>query len=435
MNIRSFVLPVVGLFGVLNASAQTIQLDLRSALDRAPEANFSLLIANEDITSASEAVRSARSTLLPQLSLDASQGRSMVPPINTAANTRMFVDRFDAVIRANLSLYTAATWDNLKLSRINLNATRQQVEATAQGILQSIGVAYLNHWRSKRRLDVIKANLERDTALLNIARNQNDAGVATPLDVTRAEVRLATNELARLQQETLVLDSALNLKRILNFPMGATLELAPIAIPEARASFDYSPQILDLALNNRPDLKAVRSSVEARRVALGSSKRERLPSIGLTGQWGYGSESWSDDMEEQWSIGIGVSMPLFEGFRIDAATRQQAAALRQAELQLEDQLNAVEAEVRLAVADLDSRFRQITVARKQLALSEREFELARIRFEEGVADNSDVVTAQAALATAEDTLVEAEYQFLLSRFALARAIGDVRRAINSPILP
>ena len=61
-----------------------------------------------------------------------------------------------------------------------------------------------------------------------------------------------------------------------------------------------------------------------------------------------------------------------------------------------------------------------------MVLSEEELELARIRFIEGVADNRDVTDAQAALAAANDELVEAVYFYNLSRLELARSRGGVR---------
>jgi outer membrane protein TolC len=107
-----------------------------------------------------------------------------------------------------------------------------------------------------------------------------------------------------------------------------------------------------------------------------------------------------------------------------------ASALRQRELEVDDLSDRIEADYRLALQTVQSGARQVEVARRAVALNEREFELARIRFEEGVADNSDVVTAQAALADAEDARVEAEFQYLQARISLARIEGDVRSLVR-----
>jgi len=260
--------------------------------------------------------------------------------------------------------------------------------------------------------------------------DQQEAGVATALDVTRAEVRLATNELARLQQETLLLSSALQLKRVLNIGLGDEIIIRdePLGLEVVR--IEFSPARFAGILNQRADYRQAAAEVEREDLALRASRRERLPSLNLSGEWGYASESWTDDMKEQWAVSLGLSMPVFEGFRIDSQTRIAASALRQRELELKDLAGQIEADYRLALQSLQSGARQVEVARRAVSLNEREFELARIRFEEGVADNSDVVTAQAALAGAEDALVEAEFQYLQARISLARIEGDVRTILR-----
>ena len=86
----------------------------------------------------------------------------------------------------------------------------------------------------------------------------------------------------------------------------------------------------------------------------------------------------------------------------------------------------ISSEFLLARQDARSRYKQIDFVRKKVVWSEEELDLARKRFAEGVADNRDVTDAQAALAAANDELVEAVYFYNLSRLELARSRGGVR---------
>ena len=65
-----------------------------------------------------------------------------------------------------------------------------------------------------------------------------------------------------------------------------------------------------------------------------------------------------------------------------------------------------------------------------MELSEEELILARTRFTQGVADNREIIDAQAALADANDEMIETLYQYDLSRLSLARAKGDVRLLLS-----
>jgi outer membrane protein TolC len=93
----------------------------------------------------------------------------------------------------------------------------------------------------------------------------------------------------------------------------------------------------------------------------------------------------------------------------------------------------ISSELRLAVQDAGSRNAQIEVAEKSLRLAQEELRLAQQRYQQGVADNREVVEAQNRLAIAEDNLVEATFQYNLSRVELARAKGDVRAVLAEKV--
>jgi outer membrane protein TolC len=130
--------------------------------------------------------------------------------------------------------------------------------------------------------------------------------------------------------------------------------------------------------------------------------------------------------ENAWAAGLTLTLPVFDGLRISADQRQAGSRLRAQELRLRELELLIEAELRMAAQDAASRFAQIAVGEKSRALAEEELRLARVRFEQGVADNREIVEAQNNLAEASDNLVEAVYQYNLSRLELARVRGDVR---------
>jgi len=130
--------------------------------------------------------------------------------------------------------------------------------------------------------------------------------------------------------------------------------------------------------------------------------------------------------QDQWAFGVGVAMPVFDGFRLSASRRSAQSRLRSQEARLHHLELQISAELRLAAQDAASRHAQVSVAEKGLGLSREELRLAQQRYQQGVADNREVVEAQNRLAQAEDNLVEAVHQYNLSRVEFARARGDVR---------
>src|SRR5690606_7603410 len=123
---------------------------------------------------------------------------------------------------------------------------------------------------------------------------------------------------------------------------------------------------------------------------------------------------------------ISATIPVFEGFRIQANKDLADSRIRATEIELERIEREASADLLLAWQDLKSRLAQVGVAEQNVRLSDEELRLARIRFEQGTADNRELIEAQNRVAVARDNEVEAVYRYNLSRLAYARSKGDVR---------
>src|SRR3546814_5705527 len=96
-------------------------------------------------------------------------------------------------------------------------------------------------------------------------------------------------------------------------------------------------------------------------------------------------------------------------------------------IQLDDLRQQIEQDVRLAVATAANTREQVRAALSARDLAERELELARDRFSNGVADNVDVVRAQASLARARAQSIAAPAAYQQARVNLAAAQGQARQ--------
>jgi outer membrane protein TolC len=85
--------------------------------------------------------------------------------------------------------------------------------------------------------------------------------------------------------------------------------------------------------------------------------------------------------------------------------------------------------VREALLNLESAAQQVEVAQQGQALAQRELEMAQDRFQQGAANNVEVVTAQAELARAEENTILAVSSHVDAKFALARALGNTQKKI------
>ncbi len=402
-------------------------LSLADAFTGIEKANPDVLISREAVALALAAAEQQRAGLLPDISLEAQQRRTQsVQFVNGSPVEQSASNRFDGKLTGRLALLNPSQIAAYRAARKGAAVAELDWRQTVQTALSVVGETYFGHMRNVQRIEVLDANIRRARELLDLVQRQLDAGVVTQIDVTRAEAQLAIAEQTRLQQDTTVYQSELQLKRLLDLDLGQPLTLAGFDV----ARVDQSPLPLDVeknTLGDRPDYLGAVKAAEQNKDRVRAAGYQRFGVLSLIGEYGYAtSRAFDDEEKNAWLGGVAFTVPVFDGLKIGADKRVALAQLRQQELRVRALELRIPAELRLAAQDARSRNTQVSVAERSLRLAQEQLRLAQIRFEGGAVDNREVIEAQNSLAIASDNRLEAVYQYNLSRVELARAKGDVR---------
>ena len=317
----------------------------------------------------------------------------------------------------NLSAIRKLQAAGAQTAATRLDTEQARVEAAAQ-----VGKAYVNATRAENGVATATANVELAERLLALAKSQKEAGTGTGLDITRAEVQMASEKQQLIAAKESRETSRLNLLRAMNVPLDLAVELtdpltySPADIPEAAKA-------LEAARANRPDLKAESARERSAKLSYNSAASERLPSVGAFGDYGtLGVEPTT--LRPTRTVGVSVKIPLFDGGRRDALRAEAASQLRTETIRSRDLGKQAELEVRTAIEALRSAEEQARVSLESVTLSTRELEQAERRFRSGVANSVEVVDAQTRLARARENKDTAIYRQRAARIDLAAALGD-----------
>lgn len=409
-------------------------IDLAAVFRRAEALNAGVLTGREAAVQAHAAADLQRVGLLPNISLRAAQQRSeTVTATKTVATQNPAAGRFDGQVNGSLNLLNLQQTAAFRSAKRGAEAADADAEFTLQSALAGAGLFYFTQLRNQARDVVLAANVGRAQELLALAQRQLDAGISpvTQIDVTRAQAQLAQARLAQLQNETTTKQGAQQLMLSLDYDAVQPLTLKTInLIPETTASsaaqLAMKEQVTAKIFPRRADWRRAQRAVEQAGFDEKAASYERAPSVALTGSYGQGGAYFDTDKADQWSGAVAVTVPIFDGLKSNADRRTAMSKRRVQEIKLHALENQIKAEIDVAEQDVNSRFQQIDVARQTLRLAEDQLRLARVRFEQGVADNREIIEAQNQLAIANDNAIEAQYRYNLSRVELARAKGEVR---------
>lgn len=293
---------------------------------------------------------------------------------------------------------------------------------TARGeVIQQVANAYLHAIAASSEVDNAKALEQADLVQFNHAHDQHVAGVASNLDELRARVQYQAQQQATISAQNQYEKDLILLKREIGVAPGQRIvltdpapfsELADQTPEELRALAYRSRQDYQNLQNQQVELKAVRSAYRS----------QRFPTLSFSGNYGVQEIASVGSHSVLTAVGT-LSFPIFReaGLRgqIDAAQAQVDAIGSQ----LDDLRVKIDQQVRSSLLDVRAARQLVEVARSNVELSTRALADETERVNAGVDDTLPLVTAQAALATAQNNSVESLYQYNVAKLGLARSAG------------
>jgi len=267
-----------------------------------------------------------------------------------------------------------------------------------------------------------KSRVDLAQALYDQASDLQKNGVGTGLDTLRANVELQNEKQRLIEAQTQEEVALYGLVRLLNLDPHQKVELAD------QPSFFQTPEFaanesVEQALLTRSEMKALEAQERIARLAIKGASESRLPSINFGGDWAYQGLSLPGSIPS-YTLQVSFDVPIITSGRIHAQITRSDLELKKVAQERADLRDQIALEVNTGIAQLQSARHEVDVANLGVKLSQEEVTQARDRFQAGVANNIEVITAQDALARANDNQIAALYGYNQSRADLAHAIGQ-----------
>jgi multidrug efflux system outer membrane protein len=278
----------------------------------------------------------------------------------------------------------------------------------------------------QRQLEVARSNIDtqRDTRDLTAVRAK--AGLATELDVLRAEAQLASTEAVVPELEAFIANTAHRLGVLLGKQPGALLsdlqpvEPIPSVPPEVPAGLPAE------LLRRRPDIRRAEAEILAQAARLKVAQSERYPKLELTGLLGRTATSPGGltlGLGNFFFGGLGIRLPIFNGGRIRSNIRVEDARLDQAILEYEDTVRQSFGEVENSLTSYEREREEQAKLEQALASNRKAVELSRELYTAGLSDFLSVLEAQRELYKTENDLAQSQARVSTNLVAVYKALG------------
>lgn len=412
---------------IMQKDVPVLKLSLREAMDAAVNQNPTVRLFQERIRQAQDVANTQLGELLPNLSGTVSGARrrfftGSFGGSPTVVGPRDFYEARAFLTQNVFSLSLIQKW---QAAKAGVKVAGLDAEVTKRDTMATTGLIYLEALRAQAAVVARTADVVLNKELLRLATERKSAGMATSLDVTRAKVQLENEKQRLLVAENERDRAKLNLIRSMGLSFDVRLELTDEMkmVPVSEQSI---VEALQVANENRTELKAQKNRERLASLTLSSVTNERVPSIQALGDVGLIGNQIPNVLTTD-NVQVLMRVPIFDGGQREGRISESRSKVRQEAIRTQDVQYQVALEVRDALLTIHSAKQQVAVAEEGLKLALTELELSRERFAVGVATNIEVTDSQTRVAQARDNLIEGLFTFNASRLSLARAQGQLEK--------
>lgn len=412
-------------FATANVVAEDLATVYRLALENDPA--LSAAMSTREATL--EAAPLARSRLLPNLLLSgqaAYNNRDVKESV-----TGSFNDDFtnsDAAVQLTQAIYRQDL--TIQLSQAEDQVAQADVDfaVAEQDLIVRVTEAYFGVLSANETVVFAEADLKAIERQLDQAKQRFEVGLIAITDVNEAQARYDQARANLIVAKNDFDDATELLYAIIKEPTGPLAGLKPGAPlnPPQPASLD---EWTELALQNNPGIISAKYDVDIAKKQIEFQDAGDSPALDLVGSYGLSrtdADRGTDSNDAV--IGLQLSLPLYTGGRVSAATRQARSQYGAALDVLEQRRREVQTQVRNAYRGVFASISRVQALQAAAVSAKSALEATEAGFEVGTRTLVDVLNSQRDMFRAERDLAVSRYDYILNTLSLRQAAGTLAPA-------
>lgn len=416
MKIRPSALTLALAAALTLASPAARSLSLAEAFEAARLHDPQYRSAQHDLQASREDVPIARAGLLPQLSLNySSQGvsgtRKFPNALQQEVTTRVDYAAPQTQLSMRMPLFNYEAWSRLDQVTAQTKGAESQFRARGLELVERVVAAYVSVLESRAQLILVEAELTALTEQARRAEQRFQRGEGTRIDEALVQASLELLRARLIDTRDRVDVGLARLKRLTGrtvlFVNDTAAGLRPQRVSDAEV-LDW----IETARRQNPTLEVRQASLDAARHLVRRNQAGHLPRLDLVGNVSKARNDSLNNLDQTShlrSIGIQLSVPLYNGGGVEAGVRQSQAELLRAEEDLRNERENNELEIRRLLQSADGAALRVQALERSVAANEVAVSGATRMQEAGLATLADVLDARSRQFSARRDLAQAQY--------------------------
>lgn len=375
-----------------------------------------------------------KSTYLADVPVDVDSAGNVIYEQRTVTSDARSRNSYSAGISVNQNILDGGYWwNNIRMNKVQNEAGKYDLKYSENQVIKIVSQYFYDLLKNKKLLEVYSLAVTRSQDQVNRTQSMYEIGSVAQVDVYRAQVNLGQDQIQYYQQKNTVDQS----EQMLNLALGRDpLTAIDIDTTVTFKSKDISlDDLLDESVKNQPALHSQELAVKSKELSVALAKSAYYPTLGARLRYSRDNEILEKiytDLNLNWSysIGIGLSWNLFNGFADHVNVQKSKINLKNARLDLADYKRTLRSDIRNLYNSYNALLEIVKIDQKSLEAAREEYRLANERYRLGSGTSLELREAQVNLTEAEQVLVAAEYNAIITYIELYEAIGKVKEAVN-----
>jgi multidrug efflux pump subunit AcrB/outer membrane protein TolC len=287
----------------------------------------------------------------------------------------------------------------------------QRAKAIAAQVLLLVDKSYFHALEAEALIRVTKATISNRKLIVDRTSALVESKLKSEIDASLARVSLEESQLTLLQADNNRSAAFAELCSALGCQSPLTFILEEEMLPHAETK--PLPLHISEALANRPEIIGLRYKRDAALKIAAAEKAARYPKVSLLSAFGRTTAGDSRVRQTYGAAGVIVELPMFTGGRISARAEEASLKAQAEQKALTETEDRIVRDVRLAWLNVETNKKRIEVTKTLLASASQSWDLARARYESGIASIVELSQAEYARNQAELASAVAVYEFQL----------------------
>jgi outer membrane protein TolC len=421
-----------------------IALTLKDAIENLLENNTDIKSKKKEVNSNEFDVKIAKSGIRPDLT--ATVDYSKDDATRAVNDTTHAENSLKGGITLSQVLYDENTFSNLTIQKKLYDAAKEGLRGEEVVQIKNLLVAYLNTLKSYADFEIEKYNSQLIKKYLNVAKTKYEIGSSGPEDVYRFESELASSVTSLEGIRSNIFTGNADLNRLLNSSMDNYFSISEKGIGDIINLSIFDDLGLELnkpwkinssknyfinkGIENSTEIKSLNSQIEAKERELKAAKRKRyIPTLtadanynkDLKDPWGVGSDNIASN--EFWSVGVGLSLPIYKGGELEYTKKQIEAELEKLKLDRESTIAEVSKDISSQYGKVIGNYRKIKSSEKSVEASEKNLKLQDNLYVRGKITITDMLDARNSLIEAEQRAASVKFDYYISIADMEKLCG------------